>query len=335
MDFIDLPYITKEEGIGGKIREKPEHFSVDEILLYPPAKEGEHLFVNFSKKGITTKDAVEKIARELQIPFYDIGVAGLKDKNAITSQTISIKARKEAIQRIEALGFKVNWAEFHTNKIKPGHLAGNKFGILITGLEDIDKAYEKAEEIAKSLKATGIPNFYGGQRFGINGDNKEQAEKILKGEIKIRDRWLRNFLMSSYQSYLFNLYITKRVEIGFDKLLEGDICKKHDTGGLFSVENLKEEQKRYDNKEISFTGPMFGKKLWFASGKAGEIEKKILEESGLNEEQINKLGSGLRRVGRIILEDLKVEKEKEGIRVSFSLPKGSFATIVLREFMKN
>lgn len=336
-----LPYITQEPGIGGKIKEKQEYFQVIEIPAYEPSGEGNHLYINFTKSGKTTHEVVDSIARVLNLDKNSVGVAGLKDKHALTTQTMSINLEGNTLdeskttEAFESLGVKVNWTKKHVNKLKPGHLKGNKFIVTITSLQNIGEAFEQAKKIAEKLRKTGIPNFYGEQRFGIDGDNKEKAEKILGGELKIRDRWLLKLLMSSYQSYLFNEYLVKRVEFGFDKLIKGDICKKHDTGGLFIVENLEAEQKRYDNHEISFTVPMFGKKLWFAADESGEFEKKILAESKLSDEQLGKLGEGLRRVGRILLTDLDLKKVSDGIEVSFTLPKGSFATVVIREFTKN
>lgn len=337
---MNLPYISGEKGIGGKIREKQEYFIVEEIPAYLPSGQGKHLYINITKKGLSTPDVGQKICEIFNVSENDVGFAGLKDKHAITTQTLSINLEnlkmpvEEILEKIKTIGVRVNSSNLHNNKLKPGHLKGNKFTITITSLEDIEKSFEIANQIAEKIKKFGIPNYYGAQRFGIQGDNAEKALAILKGELKIRDRFMKKFLFSSYQSHLCNLYLSKRVENGFN-LIPGDICKKHDTGGLFVVENIEEEQKRYDNKEISFTAPMFGDRLWFAEKESGEIEKQILADSGLTEEQIKKLGTGTRRLGRLIIDDLTIEKEETGLKVSFSLPKGAFATVVLREFMKN
>lgn len=335
---MEIPYITKEKGISGTIKQSPDYFIVEEIPVYDASGEGEHLFVNITKREMTTKYLEIALARLFNLTREKLGSAGLKDKNAITTQTISMllpKANLEEVkEKIESLGVKVNWMKYHNNKLKPGHLFGNKFTIVITDLENKEKALEQAKKIAEEIKQKGVPNYYGEQRFGMDGDNAEKALQILKGELKVRDKWLRNFLLSSYQSYLCNLYLAERVNLGF-QLLEGDICKKHDTGGLFEVTDLEAEAIRYENKEISFTAPMFGDKLWKAKGEAGNLENSIVAKSGLTEEQINRLGAGTRRLGRLIINDLDVKLVGLGLEVSFSLPKGAFATIVLREFMKN
>jgi tRNA pseudouridine13 synthase len=335
---MNLPYISKTNGIGGKIREKPEFFRVIEIPAYSPSGEGNHLFVEITKKGVSTPEMLDKVSRILEIPIFDLGCAGLKDKHALTTQTISIFIQDNSSDNVDRIISKlrneleIGAFKLHQNKLKPGHLAGNKFIITISQVSE--NSEENAQKIAEELKISGVPNFYGAQRFGANMDNAEKAKKILSGELRVREKWLKRFLLSSYQSHLFNQYLTKRVLRGFNNLMQGDICKKHDTGGLFVVENLEEEQKRYNKKEISFTGPMFGKKLWFAESESGEFERQVLTESGLSEEKVSMLGAGLRRPGRIILGDICARKVTEGIEVSFSLPKGSFATVVLREFMK-
>jgi tRNA pseudouridine13 synthase len=338
---MNLPYITQGTGIGGKIKEKAEFFRVIEIPVYEPEGKGNHLFINFTKKNLSTNQAMEAIAKKLNINPKTMGAAGLKDKLAETTQTVSVELSNPASEMVNEIldglkqtDLKINWARLHTNKLKPGHLIGNKFIIKITGIENLDEAFLVSQKIAEEIQKKGVPNFYGEQRFGGRQDNVEQAKQLLAGKINIRDRWLKRFLMSSYQSHLFNQYLSKRIENGlFSKLINGDICKKLDTGGLFVAEGR--EQERLDKHEITFTGPMFGERLWFAEKEAGEFEKQIIRDSGLSEEQIKKLGTGLRRPGTVFISDMNIKKEEDGLVLSFTLPKGSFATVVLREFMKN
>jgi tRNA pseudouridine13 synthase len=344
---MNLPYITKGLlGIGGYIREKPEHFLVEEIPLYDPSGEGNHLYVNITKKNLTTKEVQVKIAGLFGQSETLVGFAGLKDKNAVTTQTFSINLErldkkfaegiKEKIE--ENLPVTVNWTKLHKNKLRAGHLLGNKFEILVTGLDiDVKEALERASKIVDNLKSGGMPNFYGPQRFGIDGRNIEKGLRIIKGESKVQNKWMRKFLVSSYQSYLFNLYLTRRIELGkFGCLMEGDIAKKHETGGLFEVEDAEAEQPRFDKHEISFTGPIYGVKMWDAKKESGKLEDKVLGESEIAMENFEKLKiEGTRRLGRLIIPDLKADSKPEGILVTFTLPKGGFATTILREIMKS
>jgi len=339
-----LPCITAGlPGTGGAIKARDEDFVVEEIPLYQPSGSGSHLYASITKQGITTKEVLVKLAELLGIRKDDIGYAGIKDKHAVTTQTFSIPlgrvSEDEAMTAIRQLPVKLNWSKLHANKLKPGHLLGNRFMIRIASLEmPVNEALKNAQRISSAILETGLPNYFGPQRFGMEGDNAERGLKILKGELKVRDRWLSRFLVSSYQSSLCNSYLAKRVESGqFSRILKGDIAKKYATGGLFMVENTQAEQLRYDSKEISFTAPMYGSRMMMARGEAGRLEEQVLEEAGMTMENLAKSGaSGTRRLGRLLVNDMEVRACDGGdaIMTGFSLPKGAFATTVLREIMK-
>jgi tRNA pseudouridine13 synthase len=339
---LDLPYITKDHpGIGGKIRQKTSHFIVEEIPLYTPSGTGNHLYLNITKENLTTREIQLRLAELFERKPEEIGKAGLKDKFATTTQNFSVlfegdhSSPKEISEIVEEeINVKVNWAKYHNNKLRAGHLKGNHFEILITGLDE--DANKKAIKVLNKIHEAGLPNYYGIQRIGEKGENVIQGWLILKGEKRIHNRWLRKYLLSSYQSYLCNLYLSERVEKGvFNKLIYGDLAKKHDTGGIFFVEELKVEQERFASKEISFTAPMFGYKMREAKYDSRELENQILERTSLNTLDFRKNRvKGTRRLGRIVPK-IKMNEISEGLKLVFNLPKGSFATIVLREFMKN
>lgn len=345
MHMIDFtpPFFTDEcKGIGGSIKNSPEDFKVDEIPAYEPEGQGEHLFIRLTKKGITTKEVQKALAKLFETKRRDVDFAGIKDKHALTTQTFSVwLLRKQDPERIhhlkEMLPVTIHSYAFHPRKIKKGHLIGNHFDIKIRNLSmPIEEAYQHAQKTIEQIHSKGLPNYYGDQRFGVDGDNALQGWEVLKGERKIPNKWLKKFLISSFQSQLFNYYLNQRILDGFyEKLINGDIAKKHDTGGMFVVENLDEEQKRLEQKKICFTGPMFGKKMTAAHEASHEFEQRILTESGVTEEDFRREKvTGTRRAG-IILPQVEIHKEEDGLRVNFDLPKGSFATVVLRELMKN
>ncbi len=194
---LSLPYITEEiEGIGGRIRARPEDFMVEEVPLYEPSGHGSHLYVNLTKVGQTTRDVQVRLAELFKLRPRNIGTAGLKDKNAVTTQTFSILfegtdvGSEEAVERIQGkLDVRVNGARFHGNKLRAGHLIGNKFQITVTGLRmPVGKAVERAEKIAKLIHKTGFPNYYGEQRTGKWGRNVRDGWEIIMGGRKPRDR---------------------------------------------------------------------------------------------------------------------------------------------------
>jgi tRNA pseudouridine13 synthase len=277
-----------------------------------------------------------------------VGYAGMKDKAARTTQTFSLdfgqplpemaQAAQAAAERIGAeLPVTVHWARWHRNKLKPGHLLGNRFRITVTQLAcSGEEALARGWAVAERLQQVGLPNYYGPQRFGIGGGNVGQGQDILLGRRHERDRWRRQFMIAAYQSYLCNRYLARRVEMNaFERLLAGDIAKKHATGGLFEVTDLAAEQPRYQAQEISFTAPMFGAKLWSAVDEAGELEASVLAATPVTVEHFARARvEGTRRLGRVLLPSLELKATADGIEVIFELPKGAFATTVLREFMK-
>jgi len=342
---LSLPYITEGlEGVGGMIKQKPEHFIVEETPAYDPSGHGDHLYVNITKKNLNTRDVQLRLAELFEVKPEYVGKAGLKDKRSISTQSFSIlfEGEKPAVSDVQqiiesSVGVKVNWAKYHTNKLRSGHLRGNRFDILVTGLEiGLGDAVNRAKAISRRIQYTGVPNFYGYQRVGEEGENTLSGWQLLQGEKRIRNRWLRRYLVSSYQSHLCNRYLAKRIEKGlFNTLIHGDVAKKYDTGGMFWVEDVEAEQPRYLNKEITFTAPIYGYKMKTAKHEAHELEEAVLLDSGVTKEQFRRLkAKGTRRPGRIVT-SITVSLSGDGLRLRFELPKGGFATTVLREFMKN
>ncbi|MXX27131.1 MAG: tRNA pseudouridine(13) synthase TruD [Caldilineaceae bacterium SB0668_bin_21] len=343
---LNLPYSTEGlPGVGGELRAAPDLFVVEEIPLYEASGTGQHLYVNVTKEELTTREVQRGLAEAFDLPYRAVGFAGMKDKYARATQTFSLLVGHVDESFLEAapdrIGTKtpvtVNWVRLHRNKIKKGHLLGNRFTITITQPSvDGEIAMARAEAIAEQLRGCGLPNFYGPQRLGQNGSNVRRGWELLRGEKRIANRWLRSLLLASVQSYLCNRYLALRQQQGrFNRLLTGDIAKKHDTGGLFVVADQTVEQSRFERKEISFTAPIYGPKMWEAEAESGELEQAVLAESGLDLASLARAKMmGTRRLGRILLNDLSVTRKGTDIVVAFSLPKGAFATTVLREFMK-
>ncbi len=333
------PFITADlPGMGGEMKAEPAHFAVEEIPLYEPVGEGQHVYVCLTREGWTTRALQRRLARLFGLREVDVGYAGLKDKHARVTQTFSLLLRDvdeaTVARRIEeSLPVEVGWVQRHRNKLKRGHLLGNRFRIVV--LRPEPEALARAEAVTQALQARGLPNFYGHQRFGINGDNARQGREVLLGRGP-RERWLRRFLLSAYQAALFNAWLTERIRRGwFERLLTGDIAKKTDTGGLFEVADAQVELARFQEREITYTGPIYGARMRWASGEPGQLERKILEDAGVTMEMLRRARlDGSRRPARLFLSDLCIEPLPDGLVFEFSLPKGAYATTVLREFMK-
>lgn len=335
--LAELPYAAKGlPGIGGTIKKTPDHFVVEEVLPYAACGEGEHVYVTFRRSGWNTADVARSMQHCLDLAPSDVGWGGRKDKTAVVVQTLSfrcgLKARLTDVQ--QALGdlpFEILAINRHRNKIKTGHVAANRFTIIVS--EPDADALAKALAIAEQLKQTGVPNFYGPQRFGRNMQNIPRGFALLaKGKKARKD----TFMVSVVQSALFNIWLRERMDAGdFHNLLDGDIVKKTDTGGMFSVEDLAAESVRFHDSAIVYTGPIFGFKMKAATQTAGRRETALLDDFGLTAEDFRPLRApGSRREAILNLADLNITEATEGVQFSFALPAGAYATTVLREFTR-
>lgn len=330
----DLPRICHDlPPTGGRIKSEPADFVVDEVPLYPCSGEGQHLVLHVEKEDRNTEDVVSWLRRA---GLREIGVAGRKDRQAVTRQYISVERRRwtEEMQADAPRGIRVLSATPHGNKLKTGHLRGNRFTIRIRDAR-VDPAI--LEACVQRLSTSGMPNFFGPQRFGSRGDNAELGLAILRGRIR-RPRRKALFLISALQSALFNALLTARVqEANWRSVLPGEILKKTDSGGLFHSTSPEVDQPRLDAREVVTTGPLYGADVDLAESTAGELEQRILEESGLSLndwKQASVRSVGSRRPLILYPGELRAELESpHTVVLSFFLPKGAFATVLLREIM--
>ncbi len=331
-DWSALRALTEGPGTGGVLRQEPGDFRVEEVPLYLPSGEGEHLFVQFEKTGHTTAHVLRELGGQIGVRDRDIGVAGLKDRHAVTTQWISLPGKVEGRLPTFALdGVRVLQVTRHTNKLGMGHLRANRFVVRVRGAAGQADA---ARQTLEGLAARGVPNYFGPQRFGLGGLNAEEGLRVVRGESRVRDPRVRRFLTTALQSVVFNGFVNLRLERGvFDGLLAGDMAKKHDTGGVFQVEDAAQETPRAVRGEVSATGTLFGKKVKPLTLDAGELEQEALAALGLSAGMFSSR-KGDRRLTRVFPEDVSVTPQDDGFTAAFTLPRGSFATSVLREIMK-
>lgn len=332
---IDIP------GIGGRIKDTPEDFEVEEIPAYFPSGEGDHLFLWIEKRNLTSDDLISRISGALSLPLGEIGYAGKKDRNAVTRQFISIPRKAESrLGILEDPDFKIHSCKPHFNKLVVGHTRGNRFQIKIRGISEGSE--ERIRQIAERIQSRGFANFYGPQRFGSRGDTADIGFKILKGETAglakhWRSRGGKKFAMSAAQSFLYNRYLLRRlIEAGSEMLWLGDVVFKA-SGGIFKVNDLAAERKRFMNNELTPAGPIFGKKYYASSDEAADFEEKILAEAGIEQSVFSSFGKlmmGTRRANICRPESFSCSIEADTLNLSFTLPSGSYATVLLAEFMK-
>ncbi len=339
-DPLESPPLTSADlpGIGGRIKAEPEDFEVEEIPAYECSGAGEFLFLWIEKRGIGAEYFMREVSRRLGIRQGDVGTAGLKDRHAVTRQWVSVPSLVE--DRLGALdgdGIRMLKVERHGNKLRPGHLRGNRFRILVR--DPVANSSGIADAIIERIRHEGLANFYGLQRFGKGGETVQMGWSLLRGEANIRNPFRRKLALSAVQSALFNRYLSRRLADGLMRtVLDGDVMAKWPAGGMFVTSDRPTEQARFDRREIVHAGPIFGRKTFAAAGEAARREAEILSECGIETavfRSFGKLVQGTRRHNVVYVDDLAVTEEPAGLRFSFTLPAGSYATVLLQELMKS
>jgi tRNA pseudouridine13 synthase len=336
-----LPHVTAEiPGSGGLVKASADDFRVDEVPAYLPQGTGQHLWLRVEKRDRTTRDVVRALARALGVPDREVGYAGMKDRAAVTTQWLSFPtARDPEAGSLEGDGYRVLERSRHQNKLRTGHLRGNVFTIAVRGGD-----LERARACAVALRQRGLPNFFGSQRFGVEGDNADLGRSLLLGRTDdpavrraARDRFLRRLVLSSWQSRVFNAWLAERIRDGlFATPIAGDVMKKLDSGGIFLCEDPAADLPRVVGFEIAPAGPMFGHKMRQAEGEARAREERLLAAEGVTAADLTRGGGeteGTRRAGRIPV-SIELEPIDGGYRARFELPKGSYATVVMGELTK-
>ena len=395
-------YLTADlPGTGGLFKATPEDFLVEEIPLYEPCGEGEHLYLAIEKRGITTLEALRRLAKALGAAERDCGYAGMKDSVGVTRQTVSLpRVAADAALALDLPGIRVLAAARHRNKLKPGHLAGNRFRLL---LRDVTAgAAERAAAILEQLARRGVPNFFGAQRYGAQGNSHLIGQALLAGDyrqailallgepervtdpawrqgieafvagdypgalqllpgfcrtergvverlVSQPENWagafktvhprLISLYLSACQSALFDQVVATRLATGtLDQLLPGDLAFRHDNGACFRVTDPAAESERLQALQISPSGPMFGTDLLQPEGEPLAVEAGVLAAAGLTPASFAGPGrlrlTGERRPLRVPLHEIEVSAAADGLELSFCLPRGAYATMVLREVMK-
>lgn len=316
----------------------PEDFVVEEIPAYEPAGSGGHTFVRVEKRGRTTEALARELARAAGVRPGDVGYAGRKDRHAVTTQWFSVPGLEPARARELALGDAcVLEAVAHPHKLRTGHLRGNRFTVTLHGVDAAGAAAAGAR--LAELARRGMPNRFGAQRFGREGDNAERGLRLLRGELRLRDRREARFLLSALQAAVFNEALRLR-QLPLDAVERGDVAVVHGSGGLFPVEDPAREAPRAAAFEISATGPIFGTRAGqrdpAPAGAPAEREAHAAACFGLDPAAMPPPPRGIRLPGgrralRARPEAASTRHEGDRLRLVFQLPPGSYATVLLEE----
>ncbi|MGN6110600.1 MAG: tRNA pseudouridine(13) synthase TruD [Kofleriaceae bacterium] len=346
---VSLPYLTSDlPGIGGVLRTTDDDFVVDEVPAYLPSGTGDQVFARIDNRGLTTPQAVGAIARALGVRDRDIGVAGMKDRHAVTTQWISLPppVAPEAASALALDGIRVLEVARHPHKLRTGHVRANRFRLRVRGASP-DAAARARAILARLAEPPGTPNWYGEQRFGRDGDNAASGRELVSGARRLgRDRRLDRLMVSALQSELFNAWLAARLADGlYRRAIAGDLLHKLG-GGMFACEAPEIDEPRLLAGELVATGPMFGDRMRTppSGSPAAAREQAILDAAGLTRESfgaVRAIAEGTRRDAAIAIAEPTVAALEPGedatgetIEVGFALPGGAYATAVMRELMK-
>lgn len=319
------------------IRSQPADFLVDEELNFSPSGAGEHLLLQIEKTGQNTQYVARQLAERAGLKNRDISFAGRKDRHAITRQWFCLPWPIKAEvpwQDWQGEGYRILQVQRHHRKLRLGALKRNHFQIRLRQLDDAAGVLTRLP-----LVQQGVPNYYGEQRFGIDGGNLVKAKALFAGQ-GIADRQLRGLVLSAARSFLFNQQISARIVAGyFNTLLPGDIVQLDGSGSIFRAdEALDALQQRLEQGDLHPTAALCG--VAAAEKSQPQQEAARLEASWLA--GYASLVQGLidfrlkaeRRSIRLVPQQLSAVQQDDTILLQFALPTGCFATSVLRELVQ-
>lgn len=316
------------------IRTVPEDFQVDEELGFEPDGAGEHVWLQIRKSGLNTQDVNGRIARLCSVREHDVGFSGLKDRHALTSQWFSVAlppAREPDWTALEVPdSLWVLRSVRHGRKLRRGTHRRNRFSLRARALEGDRQLL--AERLAGL--GTGVPNYFGEQRFGAGEANLHRAWQMFQGGPGRTPRHRRGLYLSAARAMLFNLLLSERVADGsWDRPLAGDVMMLEGSHSVFATEQADATLvSRCRTGDIHPTGPLWGRGELTSRHAAHALETALavrcatwcrgLEQAGLQQE---------RRALRLLPRDIAWSVETDELALRFSLPSGAFATSVLRE----
>jgi tRNA pseudouridine13 synthase len=320
------------------MRASADDFMVDEVLGFEADGEGEHLLVQVRKRDSNTHWVAGQLAKVAGIPSRDVSYAGLKDRHAVTTQWFSLLMTGKAAPDWSALPgdqIEVLAANRHRRKLRIGALRGNRFRIV---LREVSTDRSALETRLQQLREAGMPNYFGEQRFGHDYQNLHQFGQVLSTDRRRMDRKLRGLLISAARSQLFNEVLAERIDnASWDRPMTGEYFMLDGSRSGFAddpTDSALEERCR--TQDIHPSGPLWGRGLPLVSADAAQLEQTVLAPFEAWRNGLEHLGlMQERRPLRVRLEALRWQFLGEAeLALSFFLPAGSFATVLLRELLE-
>lgn len=321
----------------GVVRAETSDFLVEERLGFEPDGGSAHLLLHVEKADANTLFVARELAARAGCPVADVGFAGQKDRRAVARQWFTVPTTPSATALAGAAGegFRVLAAHPHSRKLKRGALAGNRFTIRV---RDVTGNAAAIEQRVARIRAAGVPNYFGAQRFGRAGANLERVGDWIDGARPARGREARAFLLSAARSLCFNAVLDARVAAAtWDRILPGEVVSLAGSRSVFLAAEPDETLAgRAAAGDISPTGPLPGASGMQPAGEAGEVERRSLAAVAPVPERLT--AAGLRAERRPLVlrpRGFTCRREEDALVLEFELPAGSFATAVVRELVES
>ena len=332
--MMDLAYLQKTPPKQtALLKAECADFVVKEQLGYDMSGDGEFVTVKVRKTDCNTLFVGEQLAKFAGISARNMSYAGLKDRKAVTEQWFSLQMPGQPtpdFSQFSLEGVEILEVTRHQRKIRIGSLQGNHFEILLCNAEETDELKVRLDFLAKN----GFPNYFTEQRFGRDGNNLTQALRWANGEIKVKDRHKRSFYLSAARSEIFNLIVSKRMELDLaQQILVGDVLQLNGSHSWFVVdesEDLAQLQQRLAQQDVLLTAPLIGEEEKSAVDFENEIFAQHQALFALMRQERMKAA---RRPILMQPQQFQWKFEPNGLRLQFDLPAGSYATALIRELV--
>ncbi|MGF1911136.1 tRNA pseudouridine(13) synthase TruD [Vibrio kasasachensis] len=332
-----LAYLNGKPTAQGKLKLKPEHFQVNENLGFGFTGEGEHLMVRIRKTGENTAFVANELAKACGVKSKDVSWAGLKDRHAVTEQWLSVHLPKGEMPDFSAFlaqypSIEIVATDRHNKKLRPGDLIGNEFVVTLSEVTDVPEVVSRLEKIIQ----TGVPNYFGSQRFGHDGNNVDEARRWGRDNVRTRNQNKRSLYLSAARSWIFNAIVSSRIEQGaFEQVLEGDLLQASNELLLVDSVDSAEVNEKVKAGDYLITAAMAGDNALPTQAQALLLEQPQLDA----EPDLMALirGNRMRHDRREIAlkaQDLSWQVNGDEVTLRFALDSGCFATSIVRELIE-
>lgn len=339
--------------LAAKIKSQPNDFIVEENISVEFSGDGEHCWLYIKKRGCNTDWVAQQLAKYCKVKKMAVAYAGLKDRHAVTSQWFSVQLPGKPTP---------DWAEFeslfssedsdeniqvlqsfrHNRKLQRGALKSNTFKLILRDLSDSsDKTFELLRQRCEQIALQGVPNYFGAQRFGRGYNNLDQATKLFSNPRFKLTKHKRSLYLSAARSWIFNCILSERIKQQvWNARLPGDVFMLDGKSACFKdvqeLEASDDIERRLAANEIHPTAILWGEGETMTTSLAAELETQIIDQFPVYRDGLiaARLQSQ-RRACRVIPGQLQASRNEQDFALSFSLPSGCYATMVLAEIFSD